>query len=191
MKGKVVFIDTETGGLDARTNSILSLGAVVLHNGAIADTLYCLIREPEINAEPTALAINKLDLNVVREEGLTPAEAVNKLVNFLQRNDIRKSAQFAAHNAPFDLAFVKRLFELAGKDFNKVFSYRPLCTQTAALLLDLSGRISLPGGSASLDNLVKFFKVDLDRSEGHNALNDAVAGARVLVKELELIGGNK
>ena len=189
MKGKVVFIDTETGGLDASKNSILSFAAVILHNGSISDSMYCLVREPEINAEPSAMAINKLDLEVVATEGLTPAEAVFKLKNFLLRNDIRSKAQFAAHNAPFDIAFTKRMFSLAGESYDKVFSYRPLCTQTGALLLELAGRISLPGGSASLDNLVKFFKVDLDRTAGHNALNDAIAGAKVLVKELELIGG--
>ena len=97
--------------------------------------------------------------------------------------------QFVAHNALFDVPFVSRLFRLAGKDMYKVFSYRALCTVTGALLLELGGKITLPGGSASLDNLCKYFHIDLERSKGHNALDDAIAGAKVYLRELELIGG--
>lgn len=190
MKGKVVFVDTETGGLDPLKHSLLSIGVAIVQDGAVVDTMYTLVREPEIIAEESALKINGLTVDEVYEKGVTPLQAVNMLVSLLQKNGIFKNAQFAAHNAPFDKPFVKRMFELAGKKMDSVFSYRPLCTQTGALMLDLAERIYLPGGSASLDNLVKLWNIKLDRSAGHNALNDAIAGAHVLVKELELMHGN-
>jgi len=185
----ILFVDTETGGLNPHEDSLLSIGAALIYDGHIIDTFYTLVREEKIIVNPQALAINGLSVDKVQEEGVTPLMAVNMLTAFLNKHNQRKNVQFAAHNAPFDMPFVKRLFSQAGKDFNKVFSYRPLCTQTGALLLDLSGRISLPGGSASLDNLTKFFHIDLDRDAGHNALQDAIAGAKVLIKEMELIGG--
>ena len=190
MKGKVVFVDTETGGLDPLKHSLLSIGVAIVQDGAVVDTMYTLVKEPEIIADASALKINGLDLDVVYRDGVTPRQAVDKLVTFLQKNGIFKNAQFAAHNAPFDKPFVKRMFELAGKQMDKVFSYRPLCTQTGALMLDLAGRINLPGGSASLDNLVKLWGIKLNREGGHNALQDAIAGAHVLIKELELMHGN-
>jgi DNA polymerase-3 subunit epsilon len=190
MRGKVVFVDTETGGLDPLKHSLLSIGVAIVQDGAVVDTMYTLVKEPEIVAEASALKINGLDLDVVYRDGVTPLQAVNMLVSLLQKNGIYKNAQFAAHNAPFDKPFIKRMFELAGKKMDNVFSYRPLCTQTGALMLDLAGRITLPGGSASLDNLVKLWSIKLDREGGHNALQDAIAGAHVLVKELELMNGN-
>lgn len=189
MKKHILFVDTETGGLNPHEDSILSFGAALIYDGAIVDTFYTLIREEKIIVNPAALKINGLSVEKVQAEGVPPLMAVKKLVAFLNKNGLKKNVQFAAHNAPFDMPFVKRMFDQGGQDFNKVFSYRPLCTQTGALLLDLSGRISLPGGSASLDNLTKFFHIDLDREAGHNALQDAIAGAKVLIREMELIGG--
>jgi len=191
-KRKLLIIDVETGGLDASKQSILSLAAVVWHAGAIEDHYYTLIAEPEIIAEEGALKVNKLTIEQVQDEGVTPTAAFNALQSMLLKHDMRSDVRLVGHNVAFDVTFLKRLLRLAGKtdkEYGRLFSYRSLCTQAGALLLEQAGRLDLPGGSASLDSLVKLWGVKLDRTDGHNALADAYATVQVLNKELTMIGG--
>lgn len=186
---KLLIIDTETGGLDPGQHSILSLAAIVWHDGAVEDHYYTLIAEPEIVAEAGALKVNKLTVEQVQAEGVSPYTAFAALQSMLQKHDMRTDVRLAGHNVAFDVGFLKRLLRLAGAEdkYRRLFSYRSLCTQTGALLLEQAGRIDLPGGSASLDALVKLWSIKLDRTEGHNALADAYATAEVLKKELVLM----
>jgi DNA polymerase-3 subunit epsilon len=188
-----MIVDTETGGLDPSQHSILSIAALVWHEGAVIDEMYTLIAEPEIVAEAGALKVNKLTIEQVQDEGVSPYTAVVALRSMLLKHDMRTDVRLAGHNVAFDVGFLKRLLRLAGEEamYRKMFSYRSLCTQTGALLLEQAGVIDLPGGSASLDALVKLWTIKLDRSEGHNALADAYATAGVLNKELALIGGSR
>ena len=189
-KRKLLIIDTETGGLDPAVQCILSIAAVVWSGGSVEDHYYTLIAEPEIVAEPGALKVNKLTVEQVQAEGVSPFDAFHGLHAMLQKHDMRSDVRLAGHNVAFDVGFLKRLFRLVGKtdkDYGKLFSYRSLCTQTGALLLEQAGRIDLPGGSASLDALVKLWAIKLDRTDGHNALADAFATAEVLNRELKMM----
>jgi len=190
-KRKLLIIDTETGGLDPAVQSILSIAAVVWNDGGIEDHYYTLVAEPEIVAEEGALKVNKLTVAQVQDEGVSPLAAFHGLQSMLQKHDMRTDVRLVGHNVAFDVGFLKRLLRLAGQEaaYRKMFSYRSLCTQTGALLLEQAGRIDLPGGSASLDALVKLWAIKLDRTDGHNALADAFATAGVLNKELAMIGG--
>jgi len=189
MKRKLAIVDVETGGLDVSKHALLSVAVLIWNGGAIEDEYYTLIREEDIVVEDEAMRVNGLDLSVVREQGVTPLQAVNEITAMFQKHDMRRDIRIVAHNAQFDTSYMKRLWTLAGKDFNKTFSFRSLCTVTGALLLEQAERIMLPGGSASLDNLVKLWGIKLDRTEGHNALRDAHACAEVLRKEIKLVGG--
>lgn len=191
MGQKLLLIDTETGGLDPRIHSILSFAAVVIHDGAIEAFMYTLVNEgPSIISEDAALKVNGLTLEKIRAEGAGPLEAVNTLEHMLSQNDMRRGIIFAGHNVAFDIGFMKRLYGLAGKQdvFEKRFSHRSLCTQSAALLLMHAGRINPAGNSVSLQSLVDMWAIPLDREAGHDALNDARATAAVLKKELQMVG---
>ena len=187
MKRKLLVIDCETGGLDPQMHSILSFAAVVVNAGAIEDMMHLLIAEPEIIAEPEALRVNGLSVEQLKVAGVTPAQAVWALENMLQQHDMRGRVTLAGCNVAFDVGFMKRLYRLANGDFSGRFSRRTLDVQTGALLLEQAGRISLPGGSASLDSLCDHFGVPLDRGAGHSALEDAEATAQVLHKMLILL----
>ncbi len=185
---KLLIVDTETGGLDPDKQSILSIAALVYNDGAIEDEYYTLIAEGDIVAEPQALKVNKLSVAQCQSEGASPLAAANAIIAMLQKHDMRRDVRICAHNAAFDVGFLRRLWRLAGWSYSATFSYRSLCTQTGALLLEQAGRLDLPGGSASLDNLVKYWNIKLDRTGGHNALGDARACAEVLRREISMIG---
>lgn len=190
MKRKMLVIDTETGGLDPTKHSLLSIAALVYHDGAIEDEFYTLVNEGNVVADEAALKINGLTLDEIEREGQSVGQVVGALENMLDKHGMHKGVTIVAHNAPFDVGFIKRLYQLAGRDYSKRFSYRALCTVTAASILDLAGRIELPGGSASLDNLNKYFNLQLDRSSGtHDALDDVRACAAALKHMVALIRG--
>jgi DNA polymerase-3 subunit epsilon len=179
MKRKLVVVDTETGGLNPESHSILSVAALILDGDKIVDEYYTLINEGEcVVAEGSALKVNGLTMERVRSEGVSPEVAVKGINDLLTKHALR-GATLVAHNAAFDVGFMKRLYRLAGQDYEKRFAYRHLCTVTGALLLDQAGIIVLPSGSASLDNLIKLFGIEADR-EKHDALVDARACASIL-----------
>jgi DNA polymerase III epsilon subunit-like protein len=191
-KRKLLIIDCETGGLDPANTSILSIAAVVWNQGAIEDQFYTLVAEPTIIANASALKVNKLTVERVQAEGMSPSNTFDAIRMMMMKHDMRGAVTLAGHNVAFDVGYLKRLMRLAGildKNYGEYFSYRSLCTITGALLLEQAGRIELPGGSASLDSLVKLWNITLSREGGHNALNDALATAKVLNRELELMGG--
>jgi DNA polymerase III epsilon subunit-like protein len=187
-KRKLLVCDCETGGLDPNVNAIISIAALIYNGGAVEDEFYAVINENDGGLiEDGALKVNGFTRGRIEEEGSTPLEVVNLIDAMLAKHDMRGRITVCAHNAAFDMGFLRRLWGRAGRDFSKRFSYRALCTQTGALLLEQAGRINLPAGSASLDNLTKFWNISLDRSSGHNALDDALGCAAVLKKELEML----
>jgi DNA polymerase III epsilon subunit-like protein len=185
---KILVIDTETGGLDATQQSILSLGAVIWSQGSIVDSIHILIHEAELHCDDSALKVNGFTREQIEVDGIGPAQAVQTLHNFLLKNDYRGKVVLAGHNVQFDIGFLRRLYRLAGQDFDKKFSYRPICTMTLALALELAERFSFR--STSLNSLCEHFGITI-RAQGaagaHNAKEDAMATARLLTVLLDFI----
>lgn len=187
---KLLIVDTETGGLDPQEHSILTLGAVVWHEGAIDDEILLEIAEPEIKATPGALAVNGIDIDCLRETGETPLIVVQKLKVFLQKNGFFKAAHIGGHNvASFDWGFIKRLFRLAGEPIEKTLHYRMLDTMTLAIALEQAGRLPTIK-NMGLDSLCTHFGIVIrpgGKDAPHNALEDARATAKLLTRMLDMI----
>lgn len=182
-KRKLIVVDCETGGLDPTKHAILSFGAVIYQDGVIAGEFEVMIQDRgEITDE--ALSVNGLDVRSLQSQWDTPWLAVQKFKNWLYANELYGKQTLAAHNATFDSGFLKRLWRLAGEDFETQFDYRMLCTQTAALLLEQAGRLTLVGGSASLKNVAAGFGLPPE-PEPHDALQGAILAAKVLAKMVE------
>lgn len=190
MKRKLIVVDTETAGLDALQHSILSFAAVIYQDGSVTGEFHTLIAEPmlcieNITEEQRAEGIkDAFEVNGIKLTDLVDAPrpwlAVQLFVNWLQKNEMYGQQTIVAHKADFDVAFLQRLWRLAGADFEKQFGHRHLCTQSAALLLDYAGRINLPGGSASLNNVAETLGCGKREGKHHDALEDAKLCAQVL-----------
>jgi DNA polymerase III epsilon subunit-like protein len=196
MSRKLIVVDTETAGLDAAQHSILSFSALIYQDGGVTGEFYTLVAENPLcldtredaeraEGDPGAFAVNGIGLNDLIGAP-TPWLAVQKFVNWLGANELYGQQTLVAHKAEFDAAFLRRLWRLAGADFEQQFGHRYLCTQSIALLLDYAGRINLPGGSASLDNVAGVFGC-ARAGETHDALEDARLCARVLSKMLDRV----
>src|SRR5438045_4190637 len=85
MTARLLFIDSETGGLDAARCSLLSLGLVVWENGVILDAMELFIAEPEILIDAEAQRIHGLTIERLRAGGFSPDSAVAHIESFLAR----------------------------------------------------------------------------------------------------------
>lgn len=188
---KLVVVDTETGGLDSETKSILSLGAVIVEDGIIIDEFYMVIREDEILVDEKALRINGFTKQKIVAVGESPETVVEHFIDFLRKHNLTKKATIAGHNVEFDIGFIKRLFRLAEResDYGKYFSHRTIDTQATARVLTLAERITTK--STSLDSLCQILGVNVRKGKIHNALEDAKATAILLTGFIDMIKPRK
>tara|TARA_Y100001963_G_scaffold121143_1_gene169485 strand:+ start:10914 stop:11486 length:573 start_codon:yes stop_codon:yes gene_type:complete len=178
---KFLVVDTETGGLDCENHSILSIAGVSwTPNGDVTPVFNMYVKEDSINVIDKALEVNKIDLNEVKSKGYCPNRAVALIRGYLDAHfgRDRRPIQLVAHNAPFDLGFIRRLYRLAGEDFRKDFRGRALDTCSVLQFLMISGKIE--GFRASADTLFKAANVEIAEEDRHTAMGDALATAKSL-----------
>ena len=187
---KLLVIDTETGGLDPSMNSILSVGAIVWEDGSLRDSFEVYVLEPNLQIDKKAMEVNRINLLWLREHGLNPVAAVKQFLDFIGRNfneyqSTRDKIPIVGHNVNFDVAFLRRLFRLAGQNYDDVFSHRVLDTAGILRFLTLTGKISISGASSTA--AFEYFHVDINSSERHTALADARATGQLLTKLVALV----
>ncbi len=186
MRNQLVVIDVETGGLDDREHSILSLGAVIWTNGVLSEPFHMYVREEQINATPEALRVN----GITDEElahAMSPSFVVSMFEDWLLTNGVSGRATLGGHNiAGFDMGFFKRLYKFAGK--KPPFDYHVQDTMSLALALRFAGRLSVT--NVKLDTLCRHFDITIREggSTGkHNSGEDAVATAKLFTALLDML----
>ncbi len=187
---KLLVIDTETGGLDPLTHSILSVGAIIWEDGELKDAFEVYVLEQRLHVDSKAMEVNRIDLPWLRQHGVSPIDAVKQLMGFVEKNfkecrESRAKIAIVGHNVNFDVGFLKRLFSLAGQDYEELFSHRVLDTAGIMRFLSLAGKISI--ASASSSAAFDYFHINIKSSERHTALADARATGQLLTKLVELL----
>lgn len=187
MRGKVVFFDLETGGLDPAV-------AVNLDEAGWpeVEAFECKVRFDLANAEPEALAHNSYDADVWANEAVAPLNARYMFTNFLKRHaTVRRisrrgspyyTAQTAGHNADrFDAEFLlqwyRRADEFCPAEFRVLDTF-----QLALWLWHFTPEANRPE-SVKLEHLAKHYEVGYGEGGAHDALADVrvnVAVARHL-----------
>ncbi|MFE1597550.1 3'-5' exonuclease [Methylobacterium sp. ID0610] len=163
---RLLALDVETTGLDAG-DRIVSFGAVLLDTASLLDsrpllTCHHLIFDPQRASHPRAEAVHGFDDWLLRHQE-PAARHLDALASLIGAADL-----VVAHNADFDLGFLRREFAAAGRPAVAMRSY---CTMEAY-------RRRGETGSASLDAVCR--RVRLRREgEHHGALEDAWLALRV------------
>lgn len=157
MERYIVF-DTETP--NRRNDCICSMGITVVENGTITEERYDLV-DPEAH----------FDLFNVNLHGISP-EMVRFEKNFLllweEWEPLFNSGVLVAHNAPFDLGVLSKLFRRYGI---KRTEDRYLCTVRL-------GRLCIPQApNHKLNTLCSMLDIPLDH---HHAASDSHACAELL-----------
>lgn len=183
MEDRLLFIDTETGGLDPTQHSLLSIAMVVCKNMEILESLEIFINDGKLNVTDEALKINKIDLEKHKEISLSPGEAISKILDFLKRNfDTNEKITMAGHNINFDVNFLRFFLAQNKENFSKYFSHRFIDTSSILYYLYLSG--NLKDKVLSSSDAFAFFGISVEGR--HTALGDAIATAKLFTNLLQL-----
>lgn len=168
-----VVFDTETTGLSTETDEIVQIGAVRILNGrrVEGETFETLV-DPGRPIPSVSTRIHGIDDGAVTGAP-GPVEAVRAFHRFAQ------GSVLVAHNAPFDLAFLRRHAEAGGVRFDHGVLDTVL----------LSAAVYGEGVPHTLDAIAGRLGVPLDPLVRHTASGDAIATADVLLHLVPVLDG--
>lgn len=184
MPDRLLFIDTETGGLDPDKHSLLSLAMVIWEDRKIIDSTEILVNDGILSATVEALAVNKIDLEKHKHSALPSSRALDEILSFIGKHfPHHGKITLAGHNIHFDAGFLKRFFSANGKNFSEYFSHRMIDTSSILHYLYLSG--SIKQKAISSDEAFDLFDIKVEGR--HTALGDTIATAELFTKLLRLV----
>lgn len=166
-----VVFDTETTGLDVGRDAVVQLSGVRVVNGRrLRSEQFDMLVDPGRPIPPSSTAIHK-----ITDEMVQGAEKVDVAASrFAEFCD---GAVLVAHNAAFDMAFLKREEAKGGV----VFDHPVICTArlSAALKPHLTDH--------TLDGLAERYGITIPEELRHTALGDACATADIFLKMLPIM----
>jgi DNA polymerase III subunit epsilon len=193
----LLFLDIETTGVDTGKHAVLQIAADYYENDVLTKNFQCRIHNPEAWIDLSALKVNKIHYNTIREpliehSTMTEYEAVGKLVDFFMGLNLIEPVVIVGQNVLFDVNFIKELlkkYRIEG--FNAVFSNRVLDTASIGLFLQAAGLLKTSlnkiGKGLGLESLAEALNVTIDKSKTHDAQYDVWLTTQVYYKMLDLI----
>jgi len=191
MKGraymKILFIDTETGGLDANKHSPLTIALGVYSDGKVVAEKDWIVKHDDYILTAKAMEINNIDIICHNEIAVESEAVVKEVIKFIEDNfGIKNKPVIAGHNVEFDNGFMVKLFEDEKTAWNKHVSHRKLDTCSLINYLMITGKINLK--SASLEESIKHFKIETEAR--HTAKDDVRATIKLFECINKSLGGN-
>ena len=166
-----VVFDTETTGLLPHKDEIVQIGAVRVVNGKIVDGEQLdMLVDPGIPIPAASTKVHKVNNQMVLGAP-DIAEAGRQFHHFA------RDAVIVAHNAPFDMAFLRRHAKRMGVEWQ-----HPIL-DTVLLSAVLFGASE----THTLDALCDRLGITIPETLRHTALGDAVATAEALVRMLPML----
>jgi len=169
-----VFIafDTETTGLSAERDVIIEVGAVKFFRGEAVESYGSLIYEGR-SVPAAASQVNHITTEMLKKQGRPPEVVYKELVGFLE-DVLSGKICICAHNASFDMSFLKNTLERFGYSGN--IRYIDTLSLSRKLIKDLPNH--------KQGTIAEYFKIN--RGNTHRAVSDATACGKILVNLLKL-----
>lgn len=168
-----IIFDTETTGLDNRTDRIIEIGGIELFNHfPTGKTIHLFINPGDQKVHPDALAVHGITDEFLKDKPPF-ADVVEQILDFFG------DGKWIAHNATFDMGFINS--ELARIGLPPILPDRVIDTLSLA-------RRKHPMGPNSLDALCRRYGIDNSHRTKHGALLDSELLAEVYI---EMIGGRQ
>ena len=161
LEDEIVCFDIETTGLRADREEITEIGAVVLKNGEVCERFQTFVN-PGKPLTPEIVGLTGITDEMLRDAP-KPAEALADFLKFVNGRPL------AAHNAEFDIGFLRTGCQKAGLDFQPTYIDSLILAQN--LLPELSKH--------KLDIVAEH--LDLPAFNHHRASDDAATVAYMLI----------
>lgn len=159
-----IVFDTETTGLNAKTDRIIELGAYKIKNGEIIDSLHLYIN-PHFAISDKISHLTGITNDFLKDKPFE-SEVFDRISMFFGKIPI------GAYNTTFDKKMMEALYHRNGAVFNPLKTFDVLALAKGA---------GLKLSNFKLKTLAKHYKVDKDITF-HSALDDAFATFLVLKK---------
>jgi len=187
MTQPMLFLDTETGGLEPRRHSLLSLGLVVGEGPVLTDSLEILVKHEPYVVSAGGMKVNRIDLVKHSASALEPAMALRVLNVFLDQHFPHRCQPIVlcGHNVTFDQAFLRVFLEGLGETLEPRFSHRIVDTHSLAAGLRDAGKLPLDNLSSTA--LFEHFGIQIPEDQRHTALGDALGTFELYWKLVELM----
>lgn len=179
----LLVIDLETTGTNPFRHDVLSVGLVPLKESDPPCVVY--VRPTEIQWTQFAKANFERFAATWESNALPPAAACGAIERYLAKVFRGEAVTAIGHNVGFDVAFLRKLAFLAGKNELDAISHRALDTHTMLYLLFLKGRV--PSSALSSDGAFRHFGIRVSEIARHTALGDALATRELVLRLLELL----
>lgn len=168
-----IIFDTETTGLDSRTDRVIEIGGIELINHfPTGRSLHLYVNPGDQKVHPDALAVHGITDEFLKDKPPF-ADIVEEVLGFFE------GAKWIAHNATFDMGFINAEFARLGLP--------PILPDMVTDTLSLARR-KHPMGPNSLDALCRRYGIDNSHRTKHGALLDSELLAEVYI---EMIGGRQ
>lgn len=181
---RLLFIDTETGGLDPEKHSLLSVGFVVWDS--IIGNCYSAeyrIKNDNYQVTKTAQKINKLT-DVDFNDAVAPQILIKEFESVKESYFSDYTAiPLAGHNTQFDVQFIKKMFKDNHRSFDNIFLHRIVDTYSILKFLQDGGIIKDEINSSA--QAFKFFGITVEGR--HTALGDAKATMQLYERMIQLL----
>ncbi len=178
----LLFIDTETGGLNPEKHSLLSV-AFITWNGKQLQKDSFYVKQKKYLFTEEALKINKINIDHIKECSVEKSEIINYIRDIKCRFFVNNKITLAGQNVSFDYKFLKKLYDDENEDFSQDFNYRVLDVSSILKFLYIAKKI--PKDISALDDAIKYFNISIDIR--HTALSDCEATLKVFEKLLNLM----
>ena len=187
----ILFIDTETTGLDASKHSIIEIACAHYKDGKLQSTFQRKFITNTPILDMGALRVNRQTTASLLEIGkkCTEHQGAFDLMDYLLTLD-NKDLHVCGHNVHFDVGFVKALLSKYGiEGWDQAVSYRQLDTCDRARMLIESGIITqeMGGRGAGLKTIAQGLGVTVDETKLHGAMYDVELCAAVYYKMIEIL----
>ena len=163
--GEIVCFDIETTGLNVATEAITEIGAVVLRDGQITERFQTFVN-PNRHLTPEIIGLTGIT-DAMLQDAPQPKEALEAFLSFAAGRPL------AAHNAEFDVSFIRKGCEQAGLPFD------PTYVDTLILAQNLLPELN----KHKLDMVAEY--LDLPSFNHHRASDDGATVAYMLIPFFE------
>ena len=187
MDNYFLVLDTETGGLNSKTNSLNEIAAALCNEqGMPLERFQCLLNPYSQNKLSSLYAL-KLSTLFERSPDLKKIEnfeSANQFAQWLVMVSTKYNPVLVGHNLKFDLEFLESFMQAYGfeKPF-EIFSPHIIDTVMFAKILSLSGKIK--SKKMNLGSLCEEFEIKNEKA--HTAMADVDATTQLLIKFFSLL----
>jgi DNA polymerase III, alpha subunit (gram-positive type) len=187
---KIIFIDTETGGVNAEKSALIQLSGIIEVDGTEKEKFNFYIKpfeNSEVNEkalEVQGRTLEELGTEKYIDESIIYKKFLEILDKYIDKYDKNDKFIVAGYNVKFDIDILKALFERNNNKF--LFSYfnsSMLDPLYSVRLLQVAGMLPVLENN-KLETWCKYFNIEL---KAHDSLQDITATKKLIEKLIELI----